>query len=75
MAASGGESGGLVEYGALGLCGFMVYFLCTHLTLKEKNHAEERKDIAKYMSRLSVMLGNRPCLLNDREHLDPENKE
>jgi hypothetical protein len=71
--ATSETGGGYVEYGALGLCAFMVYFLCNHLTLKEKNHSEERQATAKYMNRLAVMLGNRPCLMDEREELDPEN--
>lgn len=67
--------GGYVEYGALGLCAFMVYFLCNHLTLKEKNHADERQKTAQYINRLSVILGNKPCLYSERENLDPEKKE
>jgi hypothetical protein len=70
--ASAEAGGGYVEYGALGLCAFMVYFLCNHLTQKEKNHAEDRKETAKYLSRLALLLGDRPCLAHDRNRLNPD---
>ena len=62
-----------VQYGALGLCGFMVWFLCDHIKTKEKLHHEERKENAKYLNRIAKLLGDRPCLCDDRDVLDPQN--
>jgi len=61
-----------IQYGALGLCAFMVYFLCSYITKKEEVYAKERAEITKYLHRLSVILGDRPCLLNDRKDLDSD---
>jgi len=61
-----------VQYGALGLCGFMVWFLCDHIKTKERIYSEERKEIAKYLNRIAKELGKRPCLKNIEEQLDPK---
>jgi len=64
----------VIQYGALGLCGFMVWFLCGYIKRKEEIHAEERKETAKYLSRVATLLGERKCLAGDRETLNPESQ-
>jgi len=64
-----------MQFGALGLCGFMVFFLCSYLKAKEQSHSEERKELARYLSRLCTLLGERKCLVNDRERLEFDRKE
>lgn len=57
---------GYIQYGALGLCGFMVYFLCNHIKEVHKNYSEERKEVAKQLSRIAVLLEDRPCLKDNK---------
>ena len=61
-----------IQFGAFGLCSYMVYFLCEHLKAKEKAHNAEREKFLLYLSRLAVILGNKPCLMKDREELNPQ---
>ena len=60
----------VVEYGALGMCGFMVYFLCKHITALHKDHQEERTQFTEAITELSTELKNRPCLLGKEK--EPE---
>lgn len=70
---------GWVQYGALGLCGFMVMFLINHIKaqakviekkddeIKENNKELRRllKDDISAKNRLAEALEDRPCICGD----------
>ena len=69
----------VVEYGALGLCAFMIYFLCKHITETHRGHAKERQELIKQTqsisnkviecySELTSELKGRMCLIQ-KHHL------
>jgi hypothetical protein len=71
IAAAEGNS--YLQYGALGLCSVIVVFLCKHiiqltdkLDKKDKNFIDlcERNTTAYH--RLTSLLEDRPCLMNDK---------
>ena len=63
-----------VQYGALGLCGFMVYFLCKHISKMHADHKAERKTLMDQVLNISIKaveiqstlvneIRNKPCIL------------
>lgn len=76
------EASPIIQFGALGLCGFMVYFLCNHIKQMHKDHSKERQklieetqDIAikaiECYSMLTNELKQRMCLVK-KHHLEKE---
>lgn len=55
-----------LQYGALGLCGLVVAFLCNHIKCLTKKITDLcEKNNAAYL-RLSNLLEDRPCLMKDK---------
>ncbi len=55
-----------LEYGALGLCAIIVFFLCNHIKYLTKKLELLSEGNTKAYNRLADMLDDRPCLMKDR---------
>ena len=77
VAGTSSTGSGYLEYGALGLCGAMVYFLCRHLSDQMDGHRKEREHLQGQLTentkkaiqaydRLAKCLDDRPCLMKDK---------
>ena len=45
-----------VQYGALGLCGLVVWFLCKYLARLTQQHEVERKELVESLKQVTDML-------------------
>lgn len=59
-----------VEYGALGLCGAMVYFLCKHIKHLTKKYEKLIEDNTTAYNRLTNILSGCPCSTDKKDESD-----